>query len=98
MQRRLAPGSDIVPRRVHAQIEVFLWGPKKAEAISIPCAEWLYVGRLDDPTLGMTSKNAWTPGEDTPGPDMYQLYRGRGPDLSPPRRSLHKRGARKASN
>src|SRR5207244_11067828 len=23
----------------------------------------------------MTSKNAWKPGEDTPGPDMYQLYR-----------------------
>ena len=50
-------------------------GLKKAEAISIPCAGGLYVGRPDDPTLGMTSKNAWKPGEDPPGPDMYQLYR-----------------------
>src|SRR5712664_5016266 len=34
----VADGSDIAPVRVHAQIEVFLRGLKKAEAISIACA------------------------------------------------------------
>src|SRR5713226_6608049 len=64
---------QILPRRsdtpaegVHAQIEVFLWGLKKAEAISIACARGLYVGRPDDPTVGMTSENAWTGGKIPP--------------------------------
>ena len=82
---------------VHARIEVFLWGSKKAEAISIPCAGGLSVGRPDDPTLGMTSKNAWKPGEDTPGPDMYQLYRA-ADRTSPPAPVIAQAGARKASN
>ncbi len=39
---------------------------KKAEAISIACARGLYVGRPDDPTVGMTSENAWTGGKIPP--------------------------------
>jgi len=34
----LPTGSDIHFEWVHAQIEVFLWGLKKDEAISIACA------------------------------------------------------------
>ncbi len=44
----------------------------------------LYVGRPDDPTLGMTSENGLEPGEDTPRPDVYQLYRAADRTSPPP--------------
>src|SRR6266852_4426625 len=77
---------QILPRRsdtpaegVHAQIEVFLWGLKKAEAISIACARGLYVGRPDEKPPRASDRNRIRErldrGEDTPRPDMYQLYR-----------------------
>src|SRR5712692_3938570 len=68
--------------RVHAQIEVFLWGLKKAETISIACARGLYVGRPDDPTVGMTSENAWNGGR-YPQTRHVPAVQSRGPDLSP---------------
>src|SRR3989442_15481218 len=40
-----------------------------------PLRQGLYVGRPDDPTVGVISENALERGEDTPRPDMYQLYR-----------------------
>src|SRR5216684_2129267 len=74
--------SDRGRTRVHAQIEVFLWGLKKAETISIACARGLYVGRPDDPTVGMTSENAWNGGR-YPQTRHVPAVQGRGPDLSP---------------
>jgi len=61
-KKRLAGQSDIAASRVHAQIDAFLWRLKKAEAISIACSRKLYVGPPEEPTVGMTSENAWNVG------------------------------------
>src|SRR6266850_5680200 len=79
----LAEGSDIASARVHAQIEVFLRGLEKAEAISIACTRGLYVRRPDDPTVAMTSANAWNGGKTPPDLTCTSCTDARTRPLSP---------------